>query len=37
MMGSMNMNLMGMNNQLMTNYLMDDTAMKIKDIIDPYE
>ena len=37
MMGNMNMNLMGMNSQLMTNYLMDDTAMKIKAIIDPYE
>ena len=37
MMGNMNMNPMGMNNQLMTNFAMDDTAMKIKAIIDPYE
>ena len=41
MMGNMNMNMnmnpMGMNNQLMTNFVMDDTAMKIKTIIDPYE
>ena len=37
MMGNMNMNPMGMNNQLMTNLSMDDTAMKIKAIIDPYE
>ena len=28
---------MGMNNQLMTNFAMDETAMKIKAIIDPYE
>jgi len=33
----MNMNPMGMNNQLMTNFVMDETAMKIKSIIDPYE
>jgi len=41
MMGNMNMNMnmnpMGMNNQLMTNLAMDDTALKIKSIIDPYE
>ena len=37
MMGNMNMNPIGMNNQLMTNFAMDDTAMKIKAIIDPYE
>jgi len=36
----MNMNpmgMMGMNNQLMTNFTMDETAMKIKAIIEPYE
>ena len=32
-----NMNPMGMNNQLMTNFAMDDTAMKLKAIIEPYE
>ena len=32
-----NMNQMGMNTQMMTNFGMDDTAMKIKAIIDPYE
>ena len=32
-----NMNQMGMNNQLMTNFAMDDTAMKLKAIIEPYE
>ena len=32
-----NMNQMGMNNQLMTNFAMDDTALKIKAIIEPYE
>ena len=37
MMGNMNMNQMGMTTQLMTNFSMDDTAMKIKAIIDPYE
>ena len=37
MLGNMNMNPMGMNNQLMTNFVMDETAMKIKSIIDPYE
>ena len=34
---NMNMNQIGMNNTLMTNFAMDDTAMKIKAIIDPYE
>ena len=39
MMGNMNLNMnpMGMNNQLMTNFAMDETAMKIKAIISPYE
>ena len=37
MMGNMNMNPMGMNNQLMTNFGMDETAMKLKAIIAPYE
>ena len=37
MMKIMNINPKIMNNQLMTNFLMDDTAMKIKYIIDPYE
>ena len=40
MMGNMNMNpmgMMGVNNQLMTNFTMDETAMKIKAIIEPYE
>ena len=37
MMGNMNMNQMGINNQLMTNFAMDETAMKIKAIIAPYE
>ena len=39
MLGNMNMNPMpmGMNNNLMTNFGMDDTAMKIKAIIGPYE
>ena len=37
MLGNMNMKPMGMNNQLMTNFVMDETAMKIKSIIDPYE
>ena len=32
-----NINPMGMNNQLMTNFAMDDTALKIKAIIEPYE
>ena len=32
-----NMNPMAMNNQLMTNFAMDDTAMKLKAIIEPYE
>ena len=32
-----NMNQMGMNPQMMTNFGMDDTAMKIRAIIDPYE
>ena len=32
-----NINPMGMNNQLMTNFAMDDTAIKIKAIIEPYE
>ena len=34
---SMNMNQTGMSSTLMTNFAMDDTAMKIKAIIDPYE
>ena len=39
MMGNMNMNMnqAGMSSTLMTNFAMDDTAMKIKAIIDPYE
>ena len=43
MMGNMNLNMnmginpMGMNNQLMTNMSMDNTALKLKAIIDPYE
>ena len=32
-----NMNPMGMNNQLMTNFAMDDTSIKLKAIIEPYE
>ena len=32
-----NMNSMGMTNQMMTNFAMDETALKIKAIIDPYE
>ena len=32
-----NINTMGMNNQLMTNFAMDDTAIKKKAIIEPYE
>ena len=32
-----NINPMGMNNKLMTNFAMDDTALKIKAIIEPYE
>ena len=32
-----NMPQMGMNNQLMTNFVMDSTATKIKAIIQPYE
>ena len=31
------MGMMGMNNQLMTNFTTDETAMKIKAIIEPYE
>ena len=31
-----NINQMGMNNQLMTNFAMDDTALKIKAIIKNY-
>ena len=37
MMGNMNMNQEGMSSTFMTNFAMDDTAMKIKAIIDPYE
>ena len=39
MMGNMNMNMnqAGMSSTLMTNFAMDNTAMKIKAIIDPYE
>ena len=39
MMGNMNMNMnpMGMNNQLMTNFGMDETALKWRALIDPYE
>ena len=39
MMNQMNMNMsqMGMNDTLMTNFAMDNTAMKIKAIIEPYE
>lgn len=37
MMGNMNVNQMGINNQLMTNFALDDTAMKIKVITEPYE
>jgi len=39
MMGNMNMNMnqAGMSSPLMTNFAMDNTAMKIKAIIDPYE
>ena len=43
MMGNMNLNMnmninpMGMNNQLMPNLAMDDSAMRIKIIIEPYE
>ena len=37
MMGNMNMNQMGMSNQLMTNLVMDETAMKIRAIVEPYE
>ena len=36
MMGNMNMNQPGMSSTLMTNFAMDDTAMKIKAIIEPY-
>ncbi len=36
-MGNMDINPMGINNQLMTNFLMDDMAIKIKTIIEPYE
>ena len=32
-----NMNPMEMNNQLMTNFAIDDTALKLKAIIEPYE
>ena len=32
-----NMNSMAMTNQRMTNFAMDETAMKIKAIISPYE
>ena len=35
MMGNMNMNQGGMSSTFMTNFAMDDTAMKIKAIIDP--
>jgi len=31
-----NMNQNGMNNQLMTNFVMDETASRIKTIIEPY-
>ena len=34
---SMNMNQTGMSSTLMTNFAMDDTAMKLKAIIEPYE
>ena len=37
MMGNMNMNQEGMSSTFMTNFAMDNTAMKIKAIIDPYE
>ena len=37
MMGNMNMNQGGMSSTFMTNFAMDNTAMKIKAIIDPYE
>ena len=37
MMRNMNMNQEGMSSTFMTNFAMDDTAMKIKAIIDPYE
>ena len=37
MMGNMNTNQMGMNNQIMSNFETDETAMKIKAIIAPYE
>ena len=37
MIGNMNMNPMGMNSQLMTGFALDETAMKIKSIIEPYE
>ena len=34
---NMNMNQMGMNDTFMTNFAMDNTALKIKAIIEPYE
>ena len=34
---SMNMNQMGMNSLLMTNFGMDETVMKFRPIIDSYE
>ena len=37
MMRNMNMNQEGMSSTFMTNFAMDNTAMKIKAIIDPYE